>query len=237
MVQGLGGIVGSGPSPLFAIPTCLTIRSDSSGTGRDSILVDYLCNAVSTGGWAVLSAEGNARSHSKMQMANTGRTLEETKQIVREFSKALLGQDELGVIIRAHIYIESEIDEYLKFSLHNYEQLERIEYSMKVRIALACGLREDLKAPLNALGKMRNKFAHNLGTTLTAADADNFYNTLGKVEKADVGQALKAMQTSGEKAVSLRTMPPKGQMAIYVVTLWGALASARNIWEPQSLFD
>jgi hypothetical protein len=161
---------------------------------------------------------------------------EETKNFSREFSKALQGEDELGVIIRAHIYIESELDKYLAKSLTDYGQLGRLDYGMKVRLALASGLRRDLKAPLNALEGLRNKFAHQLGMTLTAADVDNFYNTFGKTERNSVDQSLAVL--SGQKQiVSHARLDPKSRMVVYVLALWGAMLSAQNPWEPQSLFE
>jgi hypothetical protein len=142
-----------------------------------------------------------------------------TSDFSKEFTKALLGEDELGVIIRSHIYIESEIDEYLRLALRDYAQLGRLEYSTKVRIALACGLRKELKGPLNALGSLRNKFAHELGKAITASVAGDFYSTFGKAEKEAIARAM--------------TSAPKHQMVVCLVTLWAALFDERNFWEPK----
>src|SRR5258708_1065128 len=76
------------------------------------------------------------------------------------FLTTLLSEDELGVVVRAHIHIEHELEKFLCAALENPNELGRLEYSARVRLALACGLRADLKGPLNAFGALRNRFSH-----------------------------------------------------------------------------
>jgi hypothetical protein len=158
---------------------------------------------------------------------------EDAKKFAREFSNALLGEDELGVIIRAHIFIEAELDKCLKARLKNVDALgDGLEYQMKVRIALAAGLRANLQQPLNALGKLRNKFAHRLGMTLTKEDADNFYATFSKEERDSVERSLKRI---GREVSSHKDDHPKSRMVIYVLALWGALFTEQSPDDLQNL--
>jgi hypothetical protein len=69
---------------------------------------------------------------------NAKKPSDEAKQFAHEFSKAMKGEDELGVISA------------------------------------------DLQQPLNALDRLRNKFAQRLVMKLTDEDANNFYNTFSK---------------------------------------------------------
>lgn len=151
---------------------------------------------------------------------------EEVKKFTKDFSTALLGEDELGVIVRAHIYVEAELDKWLKATLKNADALgDGIEYQMKVRIALAAGLRNDLQHPLNALERLRNKFAHQLGMKLTADDANNFYATFGKRERDSVEDSLKHI---GKEGSSHKEFDPKSRMVVYVLALWGELLTERT---------
>jgi hypothetical protein len=76
--------------------------------------------------------------------------------------------DELAEVVRSHLYIEHQLERYIRACLPNPDELgDRLTYTELVRLALACGLRRDLKSPLNTLGALRNKFSHNLSTTIT----------------------------------------------------------------------
>jgi hypothetical protein len=137
-----------------------------------------------------------------------------------EFAQALIAEDELGVVVRAHIYIESAIDQFLSFELHDYSQLGRIDYSMKVRIALACGLPSDFGASLRALGTLRNKFAHRLGTKLTESDVDSFCGTFPSKEREAIELKLRDAGMSPQESAL------KKRLRIYVMSLWVAIVFA-----------
>lgn len=91
--------------------------------------------------------------------------------------RVLLGQDELGVVVRAHIYIEEYIDQFLILMSDKNEYIEKmnLDFSNKLRLALALGLDEELYKPLVSLSKIRNKFAHKTDSFLNKSDVNNFY--------------------------------------------------------------
>jgi hypothetical protein len=150
----------------------------------------------------------------------TKRSDEQVRETASALAKALTGEDDLGVIIRAHIYIEAELEHCLNRLLKDSQHLGNdLEFEMKVRLAFALGLRNDLKSPLNALGKLRNKFAHQVGTTLTKDAADNFYATLAKKERDDVDRSMKLLGRKG----SHKALEAKERMILYLLALWGAL--------------
>jgi hypothetical protein len=91
------------------------------------------------------------------------------------------GDDILAAVVRWHLHIEYQLVQFVQACLPAPDELgSRTTYSGLVRLALACGLRKDLKAPLNALGSLRNRFAHDIKTQLTegeiAAFRDAFRN-------------------------------------------------------------
>ena len=85
------------------------------------------------------------------------------------FLKALQGEDQLGMVIRAHIYIEHHLNEFLQVLIPYPEFLEplKLDYYGRVQLAGAMGLQPQLLKPLQAVGALRNEMAHKLGTKLT----------------------------------------------------------------------
>jgi len=92
------------------------------------------------------------------------------------FYEALQQEDHLGVVIRSHIYIEHEVVELLKASWLDYACVAKmnLRYEQKVELAGAVGLEDSFLPPLRKLGKIRNDFAHRLGTNLTRQREDEF---------------------------------------------------------------
>jgi RNase H-fold protein (predicted Holliday junction resolvase) len=152
------------------------------------------------------------------------------------FLLALVGEDELGAVVRAHIHIEHELEQFIATVLPRADELGRMDYSAKVRLALACGLPRELKPTLNAIGTLRNKFAHRLGTRLTRKEADDFFNLFGKTQKHTLAlteeQIMTVAANSQHKALQdmkkpLTEQSPKDRMVAYLVTLFYAVISER----------
>ncbi|MFQ3193962.1 MAG: hypothetical protein ACI9N3_000774 [Colwellia sp.] len=54
----------------------------------------------------------------------------------------LLNEDELGAVVRAHILIEQYVDHFLSLVVSNHDYLDKmsIDFSNKVKLAVAMGL-------------------------------------------------------------------------------------------------
>lgn len=65
-----------------------------------------------------------------------------TREIPQDLSSALIGEDELGLAIRSHLYIESLLDELLSLLIPFPSHFEEINlnYASKVKMACAMGL-------------------------------------------------------------------------------------------------
>jgi hypothetical protein len=129
---------------------------------------------------------------------------------VDDLIAAFRGQDELGVVLRAHVHIEHQLERYIHTALEEPNELRRMEYSARVRLALACGLRKDLKLPLNAFGALRNKFAHTLNSILTHNDVDLILNTFSDNDRFDILSRYPV----------LMAQEPKRRLAAISVALW-----------------
>jgi hypothetical protein len=105
----------------------------------------------------------------------------------------LLGEDELGVVIRSHIHIEEYVDKFLALKADNYKYLLKIklEFSEKILLALSLGLDEDFQKPLIVISKIRNKFAHKTDSALTDSDVNNLYKSFCSREKSELQDMIK----------------------------------------------
>lgn len=138
---------------------------------------------------------------------------------------ALSDEDELGMIIRAHIHIENQLTKYVESRLSPSEALNVLDltYDDRVNLALALKLPDDFKAALNFIGSLRNRFAHQLDAILAKQDANNFANALG--QKKIVLRAFEATKKKLEQeASSLKSEQPKERVTIYLLTLWSGIA-------------
>jgi hypothetical protein len=80
----------------------------------------------------------------------------------KELFQALLSEDELGALVRSHIFIEGELIKFCEARLSKPEQLDklRLGYRQIVDLALCLGLWERWGPPLKKFGSIRNQFAH-----------------------------------------------------------------------------
>ena len=106
--------------------------------------------------------------------------------------RVLLGQDELGSVVRAHIYIEEHIDKFPTLMSDKNEYIEKmsLDFSNKLRLALALGLDEELHKPLVALSNIRNKFAHKTDSCLNKSDVNNFYKSFVGEDKVGLQKII-----------------------------------------------
>jgi hypothetical protein len=141
---------------------------------------------------------------------------------------ALEGEDDLGVVLRAHIHIEHELKEFALVSAPNPEELKfsHFDYDSVVALALALGLNPALKGALSAIGNLRNKFAHNLDRALSEQDGNNVYNALSPDMKTDAQDGYNNFRKRPKYAdlpKSMMKLPPKRLFGICVVQVHMAI--------------
>lgn len=157
-----------------------------------------------------------------------------------DFIKSLQAEDELGLVIRAHIHIESWLIEFLS-KLSDAKALEKmnLDYFQRVHLAVALGLKEEYSKGLLALGTLRNTFAHKLGSSLTETRIRNLYEALDSDEKATV----QAAYTNTEKVLKqhegkkFQKLPPRDRFVLIAVALQSLLFLAIREAEQRGATD
>lgn len=96
------------------------------------------------------------------------------------FDLDLAREDDVGLVMKAHLHIEHQLMEFIELHMPFKERCDwqRVSYAGKVELALAFGIREELRKPLALVGKLRNDFAHNLGARLEEFDSLAMFNGL-----------------------------------------------------------
>jgi len=143
---------------------------------------------------------------------------------------ALQGEDELGVVVRAHIHIEYHLVELVELFFQYPEYLKKmeLEFHQKVDLALACGLKIQFAPPLKVLGNLRNDFAHKLNSYLGKQEVNNLYQSFSGEDK----EIIQAAYLRTEKQVQeptkkkFKVLEPRDQFILMVVTLRAALLVA-----------
>lgn len=97
-----------------------------------------------------------------------------------EFVVALLAEDEVGSVIRSHLYVEAQLTAFLELTVVEPKFLADLDLSYAKKVELACCLGFDPKfrGALKRIGKLRNDFAHDLSSSLSQQVVSDIYNAL-----------------------------------------------------------
>jgi hypothetical protein len=108
--------------------------------------------------------------------------------------EAFESEDDLGIVIRAHITIERQLNELINQLVLNGEYVKKmkLDYSSTVKLAIALGLDSRFEKSLNSLGSIRNGFAHTSRPELGTGDVNNLYSALDEKEKKILNESIKA---------------------------------------------
>jgi hypothetical protein len=148
----------------------------------------------------------------------------------KAFVSVLFGEDELGIVVRAHIHIEARLLELLELLIVDVKHLERmdLDFAQRVNLAVALGLKAEHAPPLLALGTLRNVFAHRLDTQLSEDRVNNLYASLSAGDKEVVQLAYERTKTQLAKrdAPLFKKLSPKERFMLIAVALRGMLLVA-----------
>ena len=146
------------------------------------------------------------------------------------FVGVLFGEDELGVVIRAHIHIEAKLLEFLELLVTDPKYLERmnLDFGQRVNLAVALGLKSEHAPALSALGSLRNAFAHRLDAQLSEDRVNSLYAELSAGDKEVLQLAYERTNTQMRKsdAPPFKKLSPKERFIVISVTLRAMLMTA-----------
>lgn len=157
--------------------------------------------------------------------------VDEKKEIYDDFVQALVQEDTLGAIIRAHIHVEERIYDVVETMLFDPSLIRKAKfrYEQACILVVALGLKEELLPPMKFIGKMRNEFAHKLDRELTKEDMDNFYQCFSSEDKKIISTTYEKIRDSlseGNDNTTLAQRNPRIRFACYSTALRAAIVTA-----------
>jgi hypothetical protein len=147
----------------------------------------------------------------------------------RDFYIAMRSEDDLGLIVRGHIFVEHQVREFISVAAPKPDlfKFSDFDYFSTVKIAFILGLDAEFQRSLPAIGKLRNKFSHRLDMKLDDQMADNFYESLGPVSQgaciASYGDLVNANEIQRGTAQSFADLGARDRMAISIISLRGGI--------------
>lgn len=144
-------------------------------------------------------------------------------------AKDLARDDDMGAVVRAHIRIENILIQIVEALLPEPSVVKRmnLDFDGYVNLALALGLAKELGPSLRAMGSLRNKFAHRLGTELDVPAVKNLYESLPPRDKKQIHASFTRIRDQHESvkaaAKNYSQLGPKDQFQLIAVVLWCSL--------------
>ena len=131
----------------------------------------------------------------------------EPSPISTAFIKALLAEDELGSVIRSHLYIEAQLSAFLELTVPQPIFLIHLKLSYAQKIDLACclGFDTQFRGALKQIGKLRNGFAHDLTLSLSKQSVANLFSALPEFGRNAVHLSVSMLQ----KMCTVTPLPSK----------------------------
>lgn len=146
-----------------------------------------------------------------------------------DFFAAVAESDHMGVVVRGAIYIEHELIALVEENLKSPQALKGINlgYRGSVALAIAVGLDQRFQEPLLALGKQRNKFAHDPGVTISDTEANTLFNALNNADRAVVSKTLSSLAAAYPDKFAGEKLDPMDRVRLVIVALRQAARAAR----------
>lgn len=148
------------------------------------------------------------------------------------FFKQLSQEDPLGVVLRGVIHIDHELMALINEASATPRAINHsaFDYHQRVMIAVAVGLNPAFSKPLNAVGTLRNKFAHEPNFPFGAAQVNPIYQALSGDHKEIVQEtfrSVRAKHPKGNFAGSFSGLDPLDKMVFLLISLRQALRAGR----------
>lgn len=102
------------------------------------------------------------------------------------FIEALAAEDELGLVVRTHLYVEAALNRFFLLRLQvTQDELSTVGlgFAQKIKLAKALGISIPIVRSLERLNTIRNKFAHRLETTIDIGEVHNLFEALPEEAK------------------------------------------------------
>ncbi len=106
-----------------------------------------------------------------------------------KFLDDIAGGDNLAIVIRAHLYMESWLNQLIeeRLSEPGAVEIERQSFRFKVDLAVALDvLPQPLRQPLLVVNSFRNRLAHDVEDRITQKDVDRLFKSFIRIDRRSI---------------------------------------------------
>ena len=138
----------------------------------------------------------------------------------------LTREDDVGLVLRGLLHIENQLIDIANATLPFGERCDwgKFTYHVKVELAYACGLPQEVRSTLLKLGKLRNDFAHKLDAAISKQNALDLYNCLPAKHRTVLQDSYKVM--TSESVFSLDKIEPRDLVTLIFLNMHSATKAA-----------
>ena len=148
-----------------------------------------------------------------------------------ENSRDFLLVEEISVIISSQNRIEQSLDGFLRAAAPQPEYIKKVvrNYAQKIDLCLVLGLDSKYEKPLRAIGKLRNRFAHESGVTLEQLTINALHESLPENEQEFIHfldeflDRIRETDASMTVAKKFRDLSGVDQFRLMAMALWLSL--------------
>ncbi|MDQ0149209.1 hypothetical protein ACFO6R_06325 [Eubacterium multiforme] len=123
----------------------------------------------------------------------------------KEFIQATKRDDTLAIVLKAHLYIEAELEELLRLGTKNYKVLHLKYFKEKLNLCYGIGLIDkDLYTVLKKFNTIRNKYGHSVDFEITEIDFKEMYDLMNSEQKEEYSEDLKISTMFSQETFDIR---------------------------------
>lgn len=123
----------------------------------------------------------------------------------KEFILATKRDDTLAIVLKAHLYIEAELEEILRLGTKNYKALDLKYFKEKLNLCYGIGLIDrDLYTVLKKFNTIRNKYGHRVDFEITEIDFKEMYDLMNSEQKREYSEDLKVTTMFSQETFDIR---------------------------------
>lgn len=123
----------------------------------------------------------------------------------KEFIKATKRDDTLAIVLKAHLYIEAELEELLRLGTKNYKALDLKYFKEKLNLCYGIGLIDrDLYTVLKKFNTIRNKYGHRVEFEITETEFKEIYDLMNSEQKIEYSEDLKITTMYSQETFDMR---------------------------------
>ncbi|MCD2500190.1 hypothetical protein LQE93_00190 [Clostridium sp. NSJ-145] len=123
----------------------------------------------------------------------------------KEFINATKRDDTLAIVLKAHLYIEAELEELLRLGTKNYKALDLKYFKEKLNLCYGIGLIDrDLYTVLTKFNTIRNKYGHKVEFEITETEFKEMYDLMNSEQKIEYSEDLKITTMYSQETFDMR---------------------------------